>query len=225
MKSRTVLLACLIVVVAAMPSWAQYSRPPRAQSGWGFQQQQNRIEILGYGGYLWSSAFNVNYGALNGEADITDGAVWGVEADVNVRPGAQLVLLYNRQDAELTFKRPGNVKNTVGDIAIEYWQIGGLGGVQRGNVMPFTMVTLGGTRIIPELEGATGDEWRFSIIVGLGAKLYVNERVGLRVQARMPWTFLQGGAAIACGSGGCFSMFGGSGIVQADVSGGMFIMF
>jgi hypothetical protein len=220
MKSRIVLLACLIVVVAAVPSWAQYSQSPRGQGGWGFTQQQHRIELLGYGGYAWSDAVESYYLGGSGEVDITSGGIWGIEADINARPGAQLVLLYNRQDSELTFKHAAgleDLEDPTGDIAIEYWQIGGLGGVQQGNIMPFTMLTLGGTRIIftPKSASATDDEWYFSIILGIGAKIYVNERIGLRVQGRLPWTFNTSGAAAG---------FGGR-IVQADVSGGLFIMF
>ena len=225
MKATTVLLAVLAVAAAAMPAWAQGRGPQSAQSGWGFQQQQHRIEILGYGGYLWSDAIDVNYGAVYGEADVTSGEIWGIEADINVRPGTQVVLLYNRMDSELSFEPQTGLPGVAGDIAIENWHIGGLGGVQRGNIMPFAMFTLGGTRIIPEFDGSTGDEWRFSILFGIGAKVYINERVGLRVQGRMPWIFVDSGAAVGCGSGGCYTMFGGSGIVQADVSGGLFIMF
>lgn len=225
MKSRAVLLACLIVIVATMPARAQSRRPPREQSGWGLQQQQHRIEILGYGGYSWSNAIDMYYGAVIGEADVKSGEIWGIEADVNVRPGAQLVLLYNRQDSELTFKSQTGLADFAGDVAIEYWHIGGMGGVQRGNIMPFTMFTLGGTRIIPEFDETSEDEWRFSILLGIGAKIYINERMGLRVQGRLPWVMINSSAAVGCGSGGCFSMVGGSGIVQADVSGGLFIMF
>jgi len=228
MKSRIALLAGLMVVVAAMPSWAQYRQPPprkQDKQGWSVQEQQHRIEILGYGGYLWSSSVDVYYGIEPGEFDVKSGTIWGIEADVNVRPGAQMVLLYHRQDTELIFRKPGGLEDSAGDIALEYWHIGGMSGVQRGNIMPFGMFTLGGTRIIPKFEGATGDTWKFSVLFGLGAKIYINERVGLRVQGRLPWTILSGGAALGCGTGGCYTSVGGSGIVQADVSGGLFVMF
>jgi hypothetical protein len=223
MRLRTLCIVLVALFVAA-PSWAQYRRPPRNQ-GWGFQQQQHRIEILGYGGYLWSGSIDVYYVTEYGKADVKSGGIWGIEADVNVRPGAQMVLLYHRQDSELIYQRAGGLKESAGDIAVEYWHIGGMSGVQQGNIMPFGMFTLGGTRIIPKFPGARGDEWKFSIIFGLGAKIYVSDRIGLRVQGRLPWIILNGGAAIGCGGGGCYTSFGGSGIVQADVSGGLFVMF
>ncbi|MBP2681328.1 MAG: hypothetical protein H6Q78_1191, partial [Candidatus Krumholzibacteriota bacterium] len=54
---------------------------------------------------------------------------------------------------------------------------------------------------------------------------YVNERVGFRVQGLMPWIVLDGGGGVACGGGGCYTSFGGYGIVQGEVSGGLFLMF
>jgi hypothetical protein len=226
MKSRTAFVVFLAVVATAATSWAQYRQPPpRKQKSWSAQQPQHRLEILGYGGYLWSGGIDAYYGTTYGTMDIKDSAIWGIEADVNVRPGAQMVLLYHRQDSELTFEKAGGVSEVAGDIAVEHWHIGGMSGVQKGNVMPFGMFTIGGTRFVPEFGGASDDIWKFSILFGLGAKIYISERVGLRVQGRMPWIFLSGGAAMGCGTGGCYTSFGGSGIVQGDVSGGLFVMF
>jgi hypothetical protein len=92
--------------------------------------------------------------------------------------------------------------------------------------MTFGMFTVGGARLIPDVAGVQNDDvWKFSVLFGLGAKVYINDRIGLRVQGRMPWIILDGGAAISVGSGGAYTSFGGSGIVQGDVSGGLFVMF
>ena len=93
------------------------------------------------------------YGAYSGELDIKDSGIWGIEADITVRPGAQLVLLYSRQDSEITFGYRDD-EIIAGNVAVEHWQIGGMSGVQKGKVMPFGMFTLGGTRIVPEWTGA-----------------------------------------------------------------------
>ncbi|MCK5619955.1 MAG: hypothetical protein KAJ17_11165, partial [Candidatus Krumholzibacteria bacterium] len=65
----------------------------------------------------------------------------------------------------------------------------------------------------------------FSMIFGLGAKIYATDRIGLRVQARLPFTFISGGAGIGCGTGGCYTTVGGSGIAQFDVSAALMLMF
>lgn len=226
MRFRMASVVFIALLVTAAPLWAQYRQPPPRRPrnpGWGFQSQQHRIEIAGYFGYLWSGALDGYYGPTYGSVDLADGEIWGIEADINVRPGAQMVLLYQRQDTELKFKS-GPINEVVGDVGVEHWQIGGMSGVQNGNVMPFGMFTLGATRLIPKF-GANNDQWKFSIMFGLGAKIYLNERLGIRIQGHLPWIFTSGGAAFGCGSGGCFTSFAGTGIVQADVSGGVFLMF
>jgi opacity protein-like surface antigen len=226
MKSRIVGFFMVVSLTAAVVSsaWAQYGQPRRSQNS-GFEPQSHRVEVFGYGGYAWTGSIDAWYANYSGKLDIKDSGIWGIEADVNVRPDAQLVLLYSRQDSKVTFGY-GGAKIAEGDVAVEQWQIGGMSGVRRGNVMPFGMFTLGGARIIPDWGGATSDDvWKFSIILGLGAKIYINDKIGLRVQGRMPWMIIDGGAYLGCGTGGCYSSFGGSGMVQGDVSGGLFVMF
>jgi hypothetical protein len=146
--------------------------------------------------------------------------------DVNAKPGMQVRLLYQRQDSELTFKQAG-VTDVMGDVSVEYWQIGGVGGLMNDqNIMPFSMLTLGATRYIlsnlkPRYSAVENpdDVWKFSIILGLGAKFYLSERVGLLVSGRMPFTFTSGFLGI--GTGGL--SVGGTGIVQFDVSAGLMI--
>jgi hypothetical protein len=161
-----------------------------------------------------------NEGLRTGDIDLKDSGTWGVEAAFNLRPGAQLTLLYQRQDTDIEFRTPG-IASPSAPWSVEYWHIGGIGGVPRGNMFPFTGLSLGGTRYIDDQSG--GDVWKFSIILRLGAKFYVNERLGLMVQARMPWTITNGGLGIGIGTGGAGVTFGGSGIAQIDVGGGIMI--
>ncbi len=87
----------------------------------------------------------------------------GVEVDVNLHPGAQLALLYSRQDSDLTYKS-GGIKNDLSDISVEYFQIGGIGGARQGKTMPFGMVTLGATRFAFKDIRAADDLWKVRLI-------------------------------------------------------------
>jgi hypothetical protein len=147
--------------------------------------------------------------------------MWGIEIDVPVRPDGQLVLLYNRQESEVTIKENLS-KETIGDIVTEFWHIGGMGGVPQGKLFPYTMATLGGTRF-SSLQGAN-DSWKFSFIFGLGVKYYVNDRIALKVQGRVPYTFFSGGLGIGIGTGGASIVAGGTGIMQGDVSAGLLLL-
>jgi len=134
------------------------------------------------GGYVWTYYLS----SLNqtGDVDIESSEYWAIALDVNVRPGGQVELLYNRQDSTIEF-RSFNTSQELSDVSVEYWQIGGLQGVLKGRVMPFAGFSLGATRIAFK-DMDIGDAWKFSIILGLGAKAYLNERIGLRAQGSCP---------------------------------------
>lgn len=203
-------------MIAAVPTWAQ-RRGGQPRGWYESEPMEHRFEIIPYAGYAWTISEDVFIPpSISGKVDIKSGFAWGVAVDVNVRPGAQVELLYHRQDSELELKRAGGTKEDLGDIAVEYWHVGGTYGVRRDMVMPYSSVSLGGTRF----DGPGGDEWKFSMMLGLGAKVYASERIGLRLGARLPISFTSGGVGI--GTGGV--SFGGTGITQFDVIGGLVIM-
>ena len=130
--------------------------------------------------------------------------------------------MYRRQDSDLEFKSGFN-KITTG-MATEYYQIGGLGffpNANMGTTKPFSSISLGATRYA--IDGFD-DQWKFSVIFGLGVKAYMSERLGLLLRGSMPMTFFSGGGSIGCGTGGCYSSVGGSGLLQFDVSAGVMVL-
>jgi hypothetical protein len=221
---KTVVVVSIIISLSATCALAQYRQPPRAQS----QPMNHTFEIVPFGGYMWTVSRRVNLAypePITGDIDIASSPFWGIELDVNIQPGGQLVLLYSRQDSDLTFNRQGYAKQTISGLSVEYFQVGGIGGVAQGNLFPFGLFTLGATRYAYKNIQAANDTWKFSIIFGLGAKIYFSDRLALRVQGRMPFTFFSGGAAIGCGGGGCYTTVGGSGIAQFDIGGGLAFLF
>jgi len=214
-------MALTVVVSLALLSHS----PADAQSSRGAGVPEHAVEIGAHGGYVWTFARDVYYPPLNGQLDIRSSGSWGITADFIAGPGTQLELLYNRQDSKLTYDEPVASQLDVIDVNVEYWHVGALYGVPRGNLLPFGLLTLGATRI--DYEGSNySDTWKFSIIFGLGVKAYVNERFGVRAQARLPFTFVSGGFGLGCSSGGgCYTTVGGTGIVQTDLSAGAFAMF
>lgn len=222
---RTIVLAALssLVILSHSTAEAQYRHAPSGTA------MAHAVEIGAHGGYVWTFSRSVYYplvdGTIDGKFDIGSGGFWGITADFNVRPGTQLELLYNRQDSKVTFQPRLGIKQDIVDVNVEYWHVGALYGVRRGDVMPFGSMTFGATRV-DYAGSAYSDTWKFSIIFGLGAKAYVNDRFGVRVQGRLPFTFVDGGFGLGCGTGsGCYTTVGGTGITQIDVSGGAFLMF
>lgn len=222
MSWKRVLLAG--IVVGLVPAMASAQRSAGGAPG---STGMHRFEITPFVGYSWTFSREFYYGLTAGRVDIEDSAMWGIALDINLpqSPGSQIELLYNRQDSKVTFTSltgPSGLLSVEDDFAVEYWHVGGIYGIPRGRALPFTMLTLGGTRYIS--EGLGEDNWKFSIIFGLGAKLYASDRIGLKLQGRFPFSIFSSGGAVGCGSGGCYTSIGGSGLGQFDLSAGVMLL-
>jgi hypothetical protein len=183
-----------------------------------------RVELIPMGGYAWTMGMDVIVNGFPGELDFSDAAYYGAALDFNIAPPgavktAQIRLLYRRSDGDVEVQ--GLVQDFSGDAAVEYWHVGGVTGIVRGNAMPFATVTLGGTRLIAGDE----DEWKFSMIFGLGVKVYTSPKVGVMLQGNWPITFTDTWGGVTVGTGGAGVGIGGTGISQLDVGGGVIIRF
>ena len=217
-------MAGLVLLDVSAASAQRRSSSPSSRSSYGWFT--HRAEITPYYGYVWTSSRQFNSPPPNsvpGKIDLSSSDMFGVLVDVNVRPGTFFELAYQRQDTDLTFKSGISPTERLSNMAVEYWHIGGLGGVKNENVFGFTKFTLGATRYAPK-EAVYHDEWRFSVMLGLGAKVYVNEKVALRLEGDMPFTVFSGGAGIGIGTGGAYVSLGGSGIAQWQLFGGISIL-
>jgi hypothetical protein len=184
----------------------------------------HRFDLVPLGGYGWTFAQDAYVGNSVGEVDFDDAAFYGAALDINTMRRStkevQVRLLYRRSDSQVTFQ-PVGARAVQADAAIEYWHIGGLGGYRRGKAMPFSSVTLGGTRLV----AGDQDDWKFSMMFGLGVKYYASPKVGLMLQGSLPITFTDGWAGVTVGTGGAGLSVGGTGISQIDVGGGIVICF
>lgn len=205
-------IALGLILISSAPSWAQ--RGSSGNAGFHFEQPAHKFEIIPMGGYVWTVSQSATYTGHGGDFDLKNSGFWGIAVDINAKPGVQARLLYRRQDTEVTWKQAGITEN-LGDIAVEYWHVGAVGGMTKGNIMPYTSLTLGGTRYVLDNE----DSWKFSIILSLGAKVFLNDRIGLMVGGQMPFTFTD--AFLGIGTGGM--SLGGTGIIQLDLVAGLII--
>ncbi len=220
---KRILLLCAVMSAVAGNAFAQYS----GTSTYG-STREHKADIVVLGGYAFTMAQDVVINYTNGgELDIDDAPFYGVALDFNlVRESdktGQLRVMWRREDSEVKFKSftPGNPSIDEGiDCAVEYWQIGGVGGIRRGKAMPFTAVTLGATRLVAE---GGGDEWKFSMIFGLGVKVYTSEKIGIMIQGNWPLTFTDAWGGVTIGTGGAGVGISGTGISQLDIGGGLII--
>lgn len=222
MKTRWLLAAALVLLVDAGTADAQ--RHGRSGGGFHFVPMDHRAEISAFYGYNWQSDYEVYVRTTDtvGRFDVKSSDHFGFEVDVNVRPGAQVALLYDRMNSTATFRptSPPGSRRDLGDLSVEYWHIGGLSGPFNGKIMPYGGMTIGGTRFIAGGE----DAWKFSLMPQIGVKFYPHPRLSLRAHARLPITLLDSGFGFGFGTGGGHVTVGGTGTVGFDLGGGISIL-
>ena len=185
-----------------------------------------KFELTPLVNYVWTSKVSAYGYDVSGDLDIGNSASWGIAVDIDLHPEAQIELLYNRQDSYMELLTyPGGIQKWKGDLAVEYYQIGGLYRRPTPKAEPFFLFTLGATRFAPK-GGEFSDNWEFSIIMGLGAKVWLSDMIGLRFQARMLMPMLWSSGGFYCGTGGCgLGYGGGSALVQGDLGVGLAFRF
>jgi len=187
-----------------------------------YSQPESRVEIIPMVGYAWTMSKDVVSNGFPGELDFDDNVYYGGALDFTVSPPgsmkkAQVRLMYRREDSDVTLR--GFSQDVSGSATLEYWQIGGVTGLDKGRSMPFATVSLGGTRL-----AANGDDvWKFSMIFGLGVKLYTSPKLGIMLQGNWPITFTDSWGGVTVGTGGAGVAIGGTGISQLDLGAGLII--
>jgi len=219
MKRILVATAAVVMLTASVSSAQNTTRRSS-----GSRSPEPRMELIPMGGYAWTLGMDAVVNGFPGELDFSDSPYYGAALDFNVTPpGAykkgQVRLMYRRSDGNVEIT--GLANKFEADAAVEYWHIGGVTGIVKGNSMPFATVTLGGTR----LSAGDEDEWKFSMIFGLGVKVYTSPKLGLMLQGNWPITFTDTWGGVTVGTGGAGVGIGGTGISQLDVGGGLIIRF
>ena len=165
---------------------------------------------------MWTVSRSATYDARSGDLDLKSNEYFGIAADIYAVPAMQFRLLYRRQETQLTFKQAGTgIVEDITDMTVEFWHLGVVKGIRKGNVRPFTAFTLGGTNFKYESQS----DWKFSMILGLGAKVYVHPKIGILVAGNAAVSFTD--AFLGIGTGGV--SVGGTGIWQFDVTGGLIL--
>ncbi len=182
----------------------------------------HRFEISPFAGYQFGGKLAIQAGTLS----IKDAMNYGGVLDIYVRPGFQVELAYIRQDTELRLRDAFTGRTSpLFDMAVEYYQIGGLYEVRPGRVRPYGLVSAGLTHFNPKPKDRSS-EWRFSFGFGGGIKAFVTERIGFRFQGRLFFPYFGAGGGLWCSvPGGCFVSLNGRLMLQADFTGGIFLAF
>lgn len=183
-----------------------------------------QVELNVYGGYVPSSKSQYTY--YGNRVYFDDGANFGVALDIDAPvPGTQIEISYMHFSTTISSRGGIDVLFDPQKANIEYYQIGVLKSfIEDAPVDPYGLFTLGASRM--DAETAASDYWNFAMNLGLGLKYFINDRVGIRVQARLllPMYFAGGGFGCSIGTGGSGCGTGlsfGSEVIQGDFTGGL----
>ncbi len=178
-----------------------------------------QIQISGFGGYLISSDVPVR----EGELKIKDAPNYGLGLDVKVKSELNAVIFWTISNTSAELRKFTGETEPITDVAIHHFQVGGMYEPNKGKVRPFFALTLGATLFHPTKNNLS-DEWRFSVTFGGGAKIYLSDRFGIKLQARLLVPLQFSGAGFWCGVGGCGVGVGTwTQFVEADFTGGVFV--
>jgi hypothetical protein len=185
------------------------------------------IDLTGYYGWMWGGSIGTSLGTLRQDSAET----WGLALDIPVDRATWIEVSYGHQGSKLVLDRRG--QTDLAKMGVDFWQIGGVRGLPRGNLIPYLSATLGLTHYSPDgrsvvIEGneyALDSATKFSISLGAGLKAFFGEqeRVGLRAQFRLINSIYSSGTGIWFGTGGAGVSFNGWGVWNYEVAGGLVV--
>lgn len=186
----------------------------------GFAQS---IEITPTIGYTFGGKVYTRYGELKVKSSESYGGIVGIvlPTDMSVQ------FEYFRQPTVGEYRDYFNPieYNQNANLDIDWYQLGFMKHVPvSSQVSPFGGISLGATNFILDSKPTSYNEWSFSVGLQGGVKLYLHDRIGLRLHARLLMPLQWGGFGFYAGSGGSgVSASAGTYFVQADVGAGLII--
>jgi hypothetical protein len=168
------LLALAALLFAAAPALAQGAH----------------VEISPFAGYRWGGELEASDNALfDRDVDVDESGVAGVRVEVAISDNFGVELMASRQPTQFTSGGEDlfGEDRSLADVDIDTLQIGLVFQGGSGQVRPYGVIALGGTRLNPDVPGVSTEE-RLSGSAGGGVKLFVNRNFGFRFEARGYWT-------------------------------------
>lgn len=183
---------------------------------------QGKIEISGYGGYMFGGKMRF----YEGELKIDDNANYGAALDFQIATDTKIELSWSQMNTTARFKPYYGydfLKSDPFDVNVGYIQVGSIRELDLDQVRPYGGLTVGTAYFIPQ-NSVYSSTWKFSAALTGGAKIWFSDRVGLRLQGRLLMPFFWGSAGFTVGTGGSgFTVGAGTSMLQGDFTGGLVI--
>lgn len=179
---------------------------------------QTTVDISPF--YGWQMNGKVKF--YQGELKTDDNSLYGITMDIMVAPDMGLRLLYSRTETKSHFRPYLNHDYDPKDfdLANEYYQVGAIRSMTKGKIEPFGVFTLGAARF--HEKDLNENLWRFSITAGLGVKIFITEKIGIKLQGdfMMPMYF-QGVGFYFGGGGSGLTVNSSVPMLQGNFNGGL----
>lgn len=179
------------------------------------------VEVTPMAGYTFSGNVDGYYGTY----DLKNTALYGAKLDVEIEHRSYVELSYRRIDPKLTYSTNGigiNDKET--STATAHYMVGYLYEFTESKIIPYGVINVGTSRYW-EKGDSNERKWFFSTEFGAGAKMFISDMIGIRMQASVttPWDFTGGGLYWGIGGGGSAGMTFHVPLAHWDFSAGIII--
>ena len=184
-----------------------------------FSDNYSQVELNGHGGYLLLSKIP----ASKGDIYLKDNPDFGLGLAFHVKDELNAEVSWSMQNTSADFRTFEGEKIFLSDATIHHFLAGAVYEPGEGNIKPIGLVSVGATLLHP-IDKKYENAVRFTIALGVGGKFYVDNRWGIRLQARLilPMQFNEGG--FWCSTGSCGTYIGSwTEFIQGDFSGGIFV--
>jgi opacity protein-like surface antigen len=184
-------------------------------------ETKTSFEITPFIGYRFGGDFE--YGPNGETLEMDESQSFGVVLDYNIEPDKQVEFCFSRQDTSFTAESLLADKTEV-DVMVDYYHIGGVYLISGEKLRPFVSGGIGVTHMSPEASGLSS-ETKASLAIGTGVKWYVLKNLGLRLEAKGIYTFVQSDTALFSKNGNLSVYVKSNGIIQGEGFAGLMLMF
>lgn len=181
-----------------------------------------KIEFTPFYGYTFSGELKDADTGEEFEIDDSDG--YGGMLDIPLSETTQLEFFFSRQETEFKSDEGLFTGQTIFDLDVDYYHVGGTYIVQNGPWQPFVVGTLGATLLNPDASG-TDSVTRFSMGLGGGVRYCPTEHLGLYLGARGFLTFIEGDTLFRSESGATTIVVDANGLWQVQLQAGLIFAF
>lgn len=180
---------------------------------------QTETQIFGMAGYMVNSDVTVAQGDLR----FDDGVSYGLGIDIGVEREMQAELGWSMSPSYARVYKVAGGSTDLAAVTIHHFQAGALVEPnKKKDVSPFGLITLGASLFSPAEKNYV-DHWTFTFALGGGVKIYVSDKIGIRLQGRLLVPMVLSGGSVWFGTGGAGVAVGTyTTIVEGDFSGGLF---